>query len=76
MWTILTHVINYGCCPMPLKATFIALAVPGGRVKPGVAISIVTPLEKYKLRQIEKHTKQSLEFTKNSQLGQKLPPVI
>ena len=59
----LTHVINYDL-PDAMESYVHRIGRTGRAGKAGVAISIVTPLEKYKLRQIERHTKQQLTFTK------------
>jgi ATP-dependent RNA helicase DeaD len=59
----LTHVINYDL-PDAIESYVHRIGRTGRAGKAGVAISIVTPLEKYKLRQIERHTKQQLTFTK------------
>lgn len=57
----LTHVINFDM-PDAIESYVHRIGRTGRAGKPGVAISIVTPLEKYKLRQIERHTKQAMTF--------------
>lgn len=59
----LTHVINYDL-PDAIESYVHRIGRTGRAGKAGVAISIVSSLEKYKLRQIERHTKQRLTFTK------------
>lgn len=55
----LTHVINFDL-PDAVESYVHRIGRTGRAGKTGVAISLVTPLEKYKLRQIERHTKQSM----------------
>jgi ATP-dependent RNA helicase DeaD len=55
----LTHVINFDM-PDAMESYVHRIGRTGRAGKKGVAISLVTPLEKYKLRQIERHTKQSM----------------
>ncbi len=59
----LTHVINYDL-PDAVESYVHRIGRTGRAGKTGVAISLVTPLEKYKLRQIERHTKQPITFVK------------
>ncbi|TVP61372.1 MAG: DEAD/DEAH box helicase [Leptolyngbya sp. LCM1.Bin17] len=59
----LTHVINYDL-PDAVESYVHRIGRTGRAGKTGVAISLVTPLEKYKLRQIERHTKQPMTFVK------------
>jgi len=59
----LTHVINYDL-PDAVESYVHRIGRTGRAGKTGVAISLVTPLEKYKLRQIERHTKQPMTFAK------------
>jgi ATP-dependent RNA helicase DeaD len=59
----LTHVINYDL-PDAIESYVHRIGRTGRAGKTGVAISLVTPLEKYKLRQIERHTKQPMTFMK------------
>lgn len=59
----LTHVINYELPDSP--ENYVHRVGRTGRAgKEGIAISLVTPLEKYKLRQIERHLHQHLESCK------------
>jgi ATP-dependent RNA helicase DeaD len=59
----LTHVINFDL-PDAIESYVHRIGRTGRAGKTGVAISLVTPLEKYKLRQIERKTKQPMEFLK------------
>ncbi|MGB3199733.1 MAG: DEAD/DEAH box helicase [Nodosilinea sp.] len=59
----LTHVINFDM-PDALESYVHRIGRTGRAGKNGVAISLVTPLEKYKLRQIERHTKQPMTLMK------------
>jgi ATP-dependent RNA helicase DeaD len=59
----LTHVINYEL-PDNIDSYVHRIGRTGRAGKEGRAISIVHPLEKYRIRQIERHMKQSLEFCK------------
>ncbi|MGB3135857.1 MAG: DEAD/DEAH box helicase [Nodosilinea sp.] len=59
----LTHVINFDM-PDALENYVHRIGRTGRAGKKGIAISLVTPLEKYKLRQIERHTKQSMTLMK------------
>jgi ATP-dependent RNA helicase DeaD len=59
----LTHVINFDL-PDAMENYVHRIGRTGRAGKNGVAISLVTPLEKYKLRQIERHTKQPLTLMK------------
>lgn len=59
----LTHVINYDL-PDSVENYVHRIGRTGRAGKAGVAISLVHPLEKYKLRQIERHLKQKLHFAK------------
>jgi ATP-dependent RNA helicase DeaD len=57
----LTHVINFDL-PDAVESYVHRIGRTGRAGKAGVAISLVTPLEKYKLRQIERQTKQPMTF--------------
>ncbi|HIK43702.1 MAG TPA: DEAD/DEAH box helicase [Leptolyngbyaceae cyanobacterium M65_K2018_010] len=57
----LTHVINFDL-PDAIESYVHRIGRTGRAGKAGVAISLVTPLEKYKLRQIERQTKQPMTF--------------
>lgn len=59
----LTHVINFEL-PDSSESYVHRIGRTGRAGKAGVAISIVHPLEKYRLRRIEKHLKQSITFAK------------
>ena len=59
----LTHVINFDM-PDAIENYVHRIGRTGRAGKNGVAISLVTPLEKYKLRQIERHTKQPMTLMK------------
>jgi ATP-dependent RNA helicase DeaD len=59
----LTHVINFDM-PDAMESYVHRIGRTGRAGKNGVAISLVTPLEKYKLRQIERHTKQPMTLVK------------
>ncbi|TVQ10931.1 MAG: DEAD/DEAH box helicase [Leptolyngbya sp. DLM2.Bin27] len=59
----LTHVINFDM-PDAMESYVHRIGRTGRAGKKGVAISLVTPLEKYKLRQIERHTKQPMTLVK------------
>ncbi len=59
----LTHVINFDM-PDAMESYVHRIGRTGRAGKNGVAISLVTPLEKYKLRQIERHTKQPMTLGK------------
>ncbi|MEL7503549.1 MAG: DEAD/DEAH box helicase [Cyanobacteria bacterium J06554_6] len=59
----LTHVINYEL-PDSHDSYVHRIGRTGRAGQEGRAISIVTPLEKYKIRQIERHTKQEMTFCK------------
>ncbi|MEO0408974.1 MAG: DEAD/DEAH box helicase, partial [Cyanobacteria bacterium P01_A01_bin.135] len=58
----LTHVINYDLPESP-ESYVHRIGRTGRAGKEGVAISLVHPLDKHKIRSIEKHTKQKLEWT-------------
>ncbi|NJL86555.1 MAG: DEAD/DEAH box helicase [Leptolyngbyaceae cyanobacterium SM1_1_3] len=57
----LTHVINYELPDSP-ESYVHRIGRTGRAGKEGIAISLIHPLEKYKLRQIERHVRQKLEF--------------
>ncbi|NJL49336.1 MAG: DEAD/DEAH box helicase [Leptolyngbyaceae cyanobacterium SM2_5_2] len=57
----LTHVINFDL-PDAIESYVHRIGRTGRAGKTGVAISLVTPLEKYRLRQIERQTKQPMTF--------------
>ena len=59
----LTHVINYEL-PDSAESYVHRIGRTGRAGNEGRAISLVNPLEKYKLRQIEQHIHQKLEFGK------------
>ncbi|PZO42550.1 MAG: ATP-dependent RNA helicase [Shackletoniella antarctica] len=59
----LTHVINFDM-PDAMESYVHRIGRTGRAGKKGVAISLVTLLEKYKLRQIERHTKQPMTLVK------------
>jgi ATP-dependent RNA helicase DeaD len=59
----LTHVINFDL-PDAIESYVHRIGRTGRAGKTGVAISLVTPLEKYKLRQIERKTKQPMTLMK------------
>lgn len=59
----LTHVINFDL-PDALESYVHRIGRTGRAGKAGIAISLITPLEKYKIRQIERQTKQPIEFEK------------
>jgi ATP-dependent RNA helicase DeaD len=59
----LTHVINFDL-PDAIESYVHRIGRTGRAGKTGVAISLVTPVEKYKLRQIERQTKQSMTLGK------------
>ncbi|MEO0455674.1 MAG: DEAD/DEAH box helicase [Cyanobacteria bacterium P01_A01_bin.114] len=59
----LTHVINYEL-PDSIDSYVHRIGRTGRAGKEGRAISIVTPLEKYRIRQIERHVNQKLTFCK------------
>ncbi|MBD1915598.1 MULTISPECIES: DEAD/DEAH box helicase [Cyanophyceae] len=59
----LTHVINFDM-PDAMESYVHRIGRTGRAGKKGIAISLVTPLEKYKLRQIERHTKQPMTLVK------------
>lgn len=59
----LTHVINFDL-PDAIESYVHRIGRTGRAGKTGVAISLITPLEKYKLRQIERQTKQSMTLGK------------
>ncbi|MEO1589811.1 MAG: DEAD/DEAH box helicase [Cyanobacteria bacterium J06632_22] len=59
----LTHVINYEL-PDSHDSYVHRIGRTGRAGQEGRAISIVTPLEKYKIRQIERHLKQEMTFCK------------
>jgi ATP-dependent RNA helicase DeaD len=59
----LTHVINYDL-PDSIDSYVHRIGRTGRAGKEGRAISIVHPLEKYRLRQVERQLKQPLEFCK------------
>jgi ATP-dependent RNA helicase DeaD len=59
----LTHVINYEL-PENIDSYVHRIGRTGRAGKEGRAISIVHPLEKYRVRQIERHMNQALEFCK------------
>jgi len=59
----LTHVINYEL-PDSVESYVHRIGRTGRAGKEGMAISLVNPLEKYKLRQIERHIHQKLAFAK------------
>ncbi|MDJ0701682.1 MAG: DEAD/DEAH box helicase [Leptolyngbyaceae cyanobacterium MO_188.B28] len=59
----LTHVINYELPDSP-ESYVHRIGRTGRAGNEGRAISLVSPLEKYKLRQIENHIHQKLEFGK------------
>lgn len=59
----LTHVINYEL-PDSVESYVHRIGRTGRAGKAGMAISLVHPLEKYKLRQIERHLKQAITFGK------------
>ncbi len=59
----LTHVINFDM-PDAMESYVHRIGRTGRAGKHGIAISLVTPLEKYKLRQIERHTKQPMTLVK------------
>jgi len=59
----LSHVINYEL-PDNLDSYVHRIGRTGRAGKEGRAISIVTPLEKYKIRRIEKRFSKSVEYTK------------
>ncbi|MEM6424602.1 MAG: DEAD/DEAH box helicase [Cyanobacteria bacterium P01_C01_bin.73] len=57
----LTHVINFELPDTPENYVH-RIGRTGRAGKEGVAIAIITPLEKYKLRQIERHMRQKINF--------------
>ena len=57
----LTHVINYDL-PESVENYVHRIGRTGRAGKEGVAISLVHPLDKHKVRAIERHTKQKLEW--------------
>ncbi|MBU6230008.1 MAG: DEAD/DEAH box helicase [Cyanobacteria bacterium REEB459] len=59
----LTHVINFDL-PDAIENYVHRIGRTGRAGKTGVAISLVTPLEKYKLKQIERQTKQPVTLVK------------
>ena len=59
----LTHVINFDL-PDAVESYVHRIGRTGRAGKTGVAISLITPLEKYKLRQIERQTKQAMTLGK------------
>jgi ATP-dependent RNA helicase DeaD len=59
----LSHVINYDL-PDAIDSYVHRIGRTGRAGQEGRAISIVHPLEKYRIRQIERHMKQSLTFCK------------
>ncbi|NEP16374.1 MAG: DEAD/DEAH box helicase [Leptolyngbya sp. SIO4C1] len=59
----LTHVINYEL-PDSIDSYVHRIGRTGRAGKEGRAVSIVHPLEKYRIRQIERHMKQKLTFCK------------
>jgi ATP-dependent RNA helicase DeaD len=64
----LTHVINYDL-PDAIESYVHRIGRTGGLGKTGVAISLVTPWKIYKLRQIERNTKQPMDLFENSDSG-------
>ncbi|MFM7470384.1 MAG: DEAD/DEAH box helicase [Nodosilinea sp. LVE1205-7] len=59
----LTHVINFDL-PDAIENYVHRIGRTGRAGKTGVAISLVTPLEKYKLKQIERQTRQPVTLVK------------
>lgn len=57
----LTHVINFDM-PDALESYVHRIGRTGRAGKAGVAISLITPLEKYKIRQIERKLKQNISY--------------
>ncbi|MEO0827093.1 MAG: DEAD/DEAH box helicase, partial [Cyanobacteria bacterium J06642_9] len=57
----LTHVINFELPDTPENYVH-RIGRTGRAGKQGMAISLVSPLDKYKLRQIEKHIRQKIEY--------------
>lgn len=57
----LTHVINFELPDSPENYVH-RIGRTGRAGKQGMAIAIVSPLDKYKLRQIEKHIRQKIEY--------------